>query len=271
MPSEPAVLYAKADGVATVTMNRPEVRNAINAEMLCRLADAWQDINDDAGVRAVIFTGTGEQAFCAGADLDRLVRMMQGLRPSETDFDRRIIEDYAVIYKGLLRNYEVVKPIIAAVKGYCVAGGMEMLQATDIRVAAEDARFAIAEVKHALFPMGGSTVRLARQIPFAKAMEILLTGEQFSAAEALRIGLVNKVVPASDVMREALRYAEIICENGPLAVQAVKRSVLAGLGLPTAQALDKEQEIGVPAAMSEDAKEGTKAFKEKRKPVFHGR
>ena len=271
MPSEPAVLYAKADGIATVTMNRPEVRNAINAEMLCRLADAWQDINDDATVRAVIFTGTGEQAFSAGADLDRLVRMMQGLRPAETDFDRRIIEDYAVIYKGLLRNYEVVKPIIAAVKGYCVAGGMEMLQATDIRVAAEDARFAIAEVKHALFPMGGSTVRLARQIPFAKAMEILLTGEQFSAAEALRIGLVNKVVSAAEVMREARRYAEVICENGPLAVQAVKRSVLAGLGLPTAQALEKEQEIGVPAAMSEDAKEGTKAFKEKRKPVFKGR
>src|SRR5439155_256097 len=185
MPSEPAVLYAKADGIATVTMNRPEVRNAINAEMLCRLADAWQDINDDASIRAVIFTGTGEQAFSAGADLDRLVRMMQGLRPAETDFDRRIIEDYAIIYKGLLRNYEVVKPIIAAVKGYCVAGGMEMLQATDIRVVAEDARFAIAEVKHALFPMGGSTVRLARQIPFAKAMEILLTGEQFSAAQAL--------------------------------------------------------------------------------------
>src|SRR2546422_532078 len=217
MPSEPAVLYARADGIATVAMNRPEVRNAINAEMLCRLADVWQDINDDASVRAVIFTGTGEQAFCAGADLDRLVRMMQGLRPAETDFDRRIIEDYSIIYKGLLRNYEVVKPIIAAVKGYCVAGGMEMLQATDIRVAAEDARFAIAEVKHALFPMGGSTVRLARQIPFAKAMEILLTGEQFSAAEALRIGLVNKVVPAAEVMREArvsrdqiLTYAELL-------------------------------------------------------------
>src|SRR5436190_16447221 len=268
MPSEPAVLYAKADGIATVTMNRPEVRNAINAEMLCRLADAWQDINDDASVRAVIFTGTGEQAFSAGADLDRLVRMMQGLRPAETDFDRRIIEDYQIIYKGLLRNYEVVKPIVAAVKGFCVAGGSEILQTTDIRIAAEDARFAIAEVKHGLFPMGGSTVRLARQIPFCNAMEILLMGEQFSAAEALRIGLINKVVRASEVMTEAHRYAEIICGNGPLAVQAVKRSVLAGLGRPTAEALEKEMEIGIPVSMTEDAKEGTKAFKEKRKPVF---
>src|SRR5881296_4567302 len=171
MPSEPAVLFAKADGIATVTMNRPEVRNAINAEMLCRLADAWEDVNGDPAVRAAIFTGAGELAFCAGADLDRLVRMMQGLRPAEDEFDERIKNDVSLIYKGLMRNYEVSKPIIAAVKGYCVAGGMEMLQATDIRVAAEDARFAIAEVKHGLFPMGGSTARLARQIPFANAME----------------------------------------------------------------------------------------------------
>ncbi len=269
--SAPAVLYEKSSGVAVVTMNRPEVRNAINAEMLCRLADAWQDVNDDASVRCAIFTGAGEQAFCAGADLDRLVRMMQGLRAPETEFDARIKDDVSLIYKGLLRNFEVTKPIVAAVKGYCVAGGMEMLQATDIRVAAEEARFAIAEVKHSLFPMGGSTVRLARQIGFANAMEILLTGEQFSAAEAFRIGVVNKVVPAARVMEEARRYARIICDNGPIAVQAVKRSVLASLGVPTAQALEKELEIGIPASMSEDAREGTKAFKEKRKPVFHNR
>jgi enoyl-CoA hydratase len=269
--AEPAVLYEKAGGIATVTMNRPAVRNAIDAEMLCRLADAWQDVNEDPSVRAAIFTGAGDKAFCAGADLDRLVRMMQGLRPPETEFDERIRDDFTVIYKGLLRNYEVVKPIVAAVRGYCVAGGLEMLQATDIRVAADDARFAIAEVKHGLFPMGGSTVRLARQIPFCHAMEILLTGEHFSAAEALRIGLVNKVVPAARVMEEARRYAEVLCANGPLAVQAVKRSVLASLGVPTAQALEREQEIGIPVSMSADAKEGTKAFKEKRRPVFEGR
>ncbi len=266
----PAVLYERDDHIATVTLNRPQVRNAINAEMLCRLADAWQNINDDAAVRAVILTGAGEEAFCAGADLDRLVRMMQGLRPAETEFDHRIKADPTVIYKGLLRSIEVHKPIVAAVKGFCVAGGTEILGCTDIRVAAEDAQFGLAEVKWGLFPMGGSTVRLPRQVPFCMAMEILLTGERIPAAEAHRIGLVNKVVPAARVLLEARRYAEILAANGPLAVQAVKRSVLAGFGVPTDKALEKELEIGIPVSVSEDAKEGTRAFKEKRKPVFKG-
>jgi enoyl-CoA hydratase len=269
--SEPAVLYEKSGGIATVTMNRPDVRNAINPEMLCRLADAWQDVNDDPDVRVAILTGAGDKAFCAGADLDRLVRMMQGLRPPETDFDERIKADYTIIYKGLLRNYQVNKPIIAAVRGFCVAGGTEILSCTDIRIAGDDARFGLAEVKWSLFPMGGSTVRLPRQISYCNAMEILLTGEQLSAERALQMGLINKVVPPHQVMTEAHRYADIINSNGPLAVQAVKRSVLAGIGLPPEQALEKEMEIGIPVSMSEDCKEGTKAFKEKRKPVFTGR
>src|SRR6202171_2307485 len=129
--SEPAVLYEQKDGVAVVTMNRPEFRNAINPEMLCRLADAWQSINDDANVRVVILTGAGDKAFCAGADLNKLVRMMQGLRPPESDFDERIKNEVSIIYKGLLRNYQVDKPIIAAVRGFCVAGGTEILSTTD--------------------------------------------------------------------------------------------------------------------------------------------
>jgi len=268
---ELAVLYEKQDGVALVTLNRPDVRNAINPEMLCRLADAWQDINDDPAVRVVILTGAGDKAFCAGADLDRLVRMMQGLRPPETEFDERIKNDVSIIYKGLLRNYQVTKPIIAAVRGFCVAGGTEILSTTDIRIAGDDARFGLAEVKWSLFPMGGSTVRLPRQISYCNAMEILLTGEQVSAADALRMGLINKVVPPEQVLPEARRYATIINSNGPLAVQAVKRSVLAGIGLPPEQALEKEMEFGIPVSMSEDCREGTKAFKEKRKPVFKGR
>ena len=268
--SEPALLYEKDGHVAVLTMNRPDVRNALNAEMLCRMADAWQDVNDDPEIRVAILTGAGDQAFCAGADLDRLVGMMLGLRATETEYDARIVADYAVIYKGLLRNYDVMKPLIAAVRGYCVAGGTEILQATDIRVAGDDARFGLAEVKHGLFPIGGSTVRLPRQVPFCNAMEILLTGEQFSAADALRIGLINKIVPAADVLKEARRYADVIAANGPLAVQAVKRSAMYALGRPVAEGLEKENEIGIPVQMSKDAKEGTRAFKEKRKAVFTG-
>jgi enoyl-CoA hydratase len=267
----PAVLYSKEGHVALVVLNRPEVRNALNAEMLVRLADSWQDINDDPQIRAAILTGAGDDAFCAGADLDRLVGMMQGKRPPETDYDKRIIDDFTSIYKGLMRSYDLVKPLIAAVRGYCIAGGSEILQCTDIRVAATNSRFAIAEVRHSLFPMGGSTVRLPRQIPYCRAMEILLAGEQFSAADALQWGLINKVVPDGEVMKEARRYADVISENGPLAVQAVKRSVLAALGRPTTEGLQSEHEIGVPVAMSADAKEGTRAFKEKRRAVFHGR
>jgi enoyl-CoA hydratase len=268
--SDPAVLYENSNGIATVTMNRPEVRNAINPEMLCRLADAWQAINDDAEIRVAILTGAGDKAFCAGADLDRLVRMMQGLRPPETEFDERIKNDVSIIYKGLLRNYQVSKPLIAAVRGFCVAGGTELLSCTDIRIAGDDARFGLAEVKWSLFPMGGSTVRLPRQISYCNAMEILLTGEQLSAERALQMGLINKVVPPEQVMPEAQRYAEIIANNGPLAVQAVKRSVVTGLALPPEQALENELEIGIPVSMSEDCREGTTAFKEKRKPVFKG-
>jgi len=269
--SEPAVLYEKKDGIAFVTLNRPDVRNAINTEMLCRLTDAWQDVNDDEAVRVVILAGAGDKAFCAGADLDKLVRMLQGLRPPETEWDERVRADLSIIYKGLLRNYQVFKPIIAAVHGFCVAGGTEILSCTDIRIASDDARFGLAEVKWSLFPMGGSTVRLPRQIPYCHAMEILLTGEQLSAERAMQMGLINKVVSRAALMPEAMRYAQILCENGPLAVQAVKRSVLTGLALPTEQALEQEMEIGIPVSMSEDCKEGTKAFKEKRKPVFRGR
>ena len=175
-------------------MNRPEVRNAINPEMLCRLADAWQDVNDDVDIRVAILTGAGDEAFCAGADLDQLVRMMQGLRPPETEFDERIKNDVSIIYKGLLRSFDVVKPIIAAVQGFCVAGGTEILSCTDIRVAAEDAQFGFAEVKWSLFPMGGSTVRLPRQIPYASRWRSCSPANALRRRR-LRMGLINKVVP----------------------------------------------------------------------------
>ena len=163
------------------------------------------------------------------------------------------------------------KPLIAAIEGPCIAGGTEILQATDIRVAGGGATFGISEARWGLFPMGGSTVRLRRQIPYTKAMEILLTGDHYPAEEALRIGLIGRVVPKGQALATARAIAERIAANGPLAVQAIKRSVQETEGLPETQALEIEQRIGQPVFMSEDAREGPRAFKEKRLPEFKGR
>ena len=265
-----ALLVEREGHIVTLTMNRPEVKNALNPEMLCRLADAWDLIDSDEGARVAVLTGA-DGAFCAGADLDKLVgRSIKGL-PPEDEFEERIRKDYGVIFKGLLRNYHLKKPLIAAVEGPCIAGGTEILQSTDIRVAGEGATFGISEVRWGLFPMGGSTVRLRRQVPYTNAMEMLLTGDHYPAAEALRIGLIGRVVPDWQALVVAQEIAGRIATNGPLAVQSVKRSVQETEGLPEAQALEIEMRIGQPVFMSEDASEGPKAFKEKRAPQFKGR
>jgi len=265
-----ALLVERDGQIVTLTMNRPEVKNALNPEMLCRLADAWDLIDGDSDIRVAVLTGA-DGAFCAGADLDQLVgRSIKGV-PPEDEYDERIRKDYGVIFKGLLRNHHLEKPLIAAVEGPCIAGGTEILQATDIRVAAESATFGISEVRWGLFPMGGSTVRLRRQVPYTNAMEILLTGDHYPAAEALRIGLIGRVVPDGHALPVAREIAARIAANGPLAVQAIKRSVQETEGLPEAQALEIEMRIGQPVFMSEDARKGPKAFKEKRTPQFKGR
>jgi enoyl-CoA hydratase len=265
-----ALLVEQNGHIVTLTMNRPEVKNALNPEMLCRLADAWDLIDGDEDVRVAILTGAGG-AFCAGADLDHLVgRSIKGL-PPEDEFEERIRTDYQVIFKGLLRNYQLKKPLVAAIEGPCIAGGTEILQATDIRVAGEGSTFGISEVRWGLFPLGGSTVRLRRQISYTRAMEVLLTGDHFSAADALLMGLIGRVVPKGRALAIARKIANKIAANGPLAVQSIKRSVQETEGLPEAQALEIEQSIGQPVFMSDDAREGPKAFKEKRTPQFKGR
>ena len=171
----------------------------------------------------------------------------------------------------MLRDVEIYKPIIAAVNGFCIAGGMEMLQGTDIRIAAEHASFGIGEPRRGLFPGGGSTVKLPRQIPFPWAMEILLTAEPISAQKAYHYGIVNEVVPLPDLMPTAMRYAELICKNGPLAVRKVKESALKGLGLPLKEALEQEMVYAGDVFSTEDAMEGIHAFQEKRAPNWKGK
>src|SRR3954470_2918920 len=258
-------LNIEYDGhVLILTMNRPEAKNALSPEMLVGLADAWDEIDNNPQIRVAILTGAGG-TFCAGADL-------KAMNDSQNQSEQamRFREDAGMAWKALLRNHQLTKPLIAAVEGYAVAGGTEVLQATDIRVAGESASFGVVEVTRGLFPLGGSTVRLRRQIPYTKAAELLLTGGTVPAEEAERIGLIGHVVPDGQALTKAREIADKIASNGPLAVQAVKRSLQQTEGLPEAEALKLELEIGLPIFGTADAKEGTLAFKEKRAPQYKG-
>ncbi len=268
--SEPALLVEKAGPVLTLTMNRPAAKNAIDPEMLCRLADAWVMLDADDELRVAILTGAGGD-FCAGADLDKLVgRMLRGA-PPEDAFEQRVRDDYELIFKGLLRSYRTVKPVIAAIEGNCIAGGVEILQGTDIRIAGETAKLGISEVRWSLFPQGGSTTRLARQIPYTMAMEMLLTGDHYSAAEARAMGLIGRVVPAGTALAKAREIAARIAENGPVAVRKIKQAVLEAECVRDQDAREIEMRLGMEVFSTEDAKEGPRAFKEKRKPRYQGR
>jgi enoyl-CoA hydratase len=267
--SDPAVLVERDGHVVTITLNRPDKRNAFNPEMLCRLADAWDLIDGDDSIRAAIMTGAGGH-FSAGADLDRLVGALLAGRPAENEFEERIRTDVSLIYKGFLKEFRPATPIIAAVEGYCYAGGIEILQGFDVRVAAEGTRIAVSEVQRGLFPMGGSTVRLPRQIPWTVAMEMLITGEPITGRRAYEIGLVGHVVPDGQALARAREIADRIARNGPVAVRNIKASVLAADALPEAQAYARELELGMAVMATADAKEGPRAFLDKREPNFTG-
>ena len=259
-------LLVQRDGPVTVlTLNRPDARNAFSPQMLTRLEDAWEASETDDDVRVVILTGAAGH-FCAGADLKAM------FNPDPDDpHSRRYREDADLAWRALLRHRRFTKPLIAAVEGSCIAGGTEILQSTDIRVAGQSARFGISEVRWGLFPLGGSTVRLRRQIPHCRAMEMLLTGNHYTAADAVAMGLINRVVPDGEALTEARKIAGRIAANGPLAVRAVKRSVQETEALPEADALKIELEIGLAVFASDDAREGPRAFAEKRTPEFRGR
>ena len=267
----PGLLFEKRDGIAYVTFNRPDVRNAWDAEVMVRLAEAWLDFAADDSLRAAILTGAGDKAFSVGADLGKLMPLFTRTLEPQDEWDHRLLQDLSIYNTTLLRGYSLHKPVIAAINGYCLAGGMELMQATDIRIAAEHATFGLSEAKRGLVPAGGSLVRLARQIPYCKAMEMLLTGDRISAEEAHRIGLVNDVVPADEVMPTAERVARTIAANGPLAVRKIKEVVLRTSGLPFDEAYQIESECAAEVIRSEDAKEGPRAFVEKRAPRFTGR
>lgn len=268
----PSSLIVERHGaVSLITLNAPKTRNALTPEMLCRLADAVMQLQADDGLRVAVITGCGEQAFCAGGDLASTLPLLTGARAPEDEWDRRLLADPAVMHAASLRGWPLHKPVIAAINGACMAGGFELMLGTDIRVAADHARFALPEVKRGVIPFAGSMARLPRQIPHCVAMEILLTGDALDAREAHRLGLVNRVVPGEDVLPVAMAMAETIAANAPLAVQAVKRTAQACSGVPLAAAYPIEDEAWEAVKASDDAREGPRAFMQKRAPVYRGR
>jgi len=260
---QPHAVIERRGHILIVTMNRPEARNALSGPMMALMRQAWDQVDSDPGIRVCVLTGAGG-AFCAGADLKAMSREHPGERARAGDWDPSVIEP-------LLKGRRLTKPLIAAVEGPAVAGGTEILQATDIRVAGQSARFGVPEARWGLFPLGGSAVRLPRQIPYTIAADLLLTGRHITAAEALEIGLIGRVVPDGQALATALEIAEQIAANGPVAVRAILRAIRETEGMPEHDAFAVEARIGMAVFASEDAKEGPRAFAGKRQPVFHDR
>lgn len=249
--------FEKRDRIALLTINRPEALNAFTREMLVGMDHAFAAFEADPDLWVAVLTATGDRAFSTGMDLKSAI-------PALVAGDSM---GYADLAKRPFQN--VFKPIVAAVNGMCIAGGLEFLLGTDVRIAAEHARFGLTEVRWGIVPAGGSHVRLPQQVPWAVAMELLLTGNQITAERAYQVGLVNRVVPAAKVLEEALELAQRMCENGPLAMRTAKEIALRALNNEPAFVLEKL--LAERVLRSEDAREGPRAFLEKRKPSYTGR
>ena len=265
------ILYEERNGIAYITLNREEKLNAFTPEMVVRLARLWEEIQAKSSVRVVLITGAGTRAFSTGGDLGSLIPIMMQLRPPEDEWEQTLAADRRLLSAALLRNATFFKPVVAAVNGLALAGGMEMLMGTDIRIASGNATFALTEVRRGLIASGGSLVRLPRQIAWADAMELALVAEPIDAHHALRIGLVNRVVTSEELLAVAEDFALKISKGAPIALAKSKEAMVRSNGRPLEEAFLIESKCTKENAATLDAIEGPKAFMEKRDPEFLGR
>ncbi|MDY7546875.1 enoyl-CoA hydratase/isomerase family protein [Glaciimonas sp. CA11.2] len=249
------------DGIALITINRPERLNAMDIDHYQGLSRAWCTVRDDPAIRVAIITGAGERSFTTGADIKSFVTAPAGI--SEMWLTQRD--------QLLNRGLEVWKPVVSAINGYCLGGGMTLMMATDIRLAAPHATFSLAEVKRGLIPGNGGTQRVLDQLPYPIAMEMLLTGDGIDAVAAERWGLINKIVPLESLLSTAYDYARRIAINAPLAVQAAKELAVRSIDMDLATGLRMEAVINRMLQTTEDAKEGPEAFSARRTPNFKGK
>ncbi|KAB2913265.1 MAG: enoyl-CoA hydratase/isomerase family protein [Hyphomicrobiaceae bacterium] len=256
-----------SDGIFTITIDRPEARNALSLAMGRDLCAAWEEFRDNRSHRVAILTGAGRESFCAGADLKEVGAYYRSMTAAE----RRERGEREPGLGGITRNLDPGKPIVAAINGYCLAGGLEIALACDIRIAVAHAKFGLPEVRWGLIPGAGGTQRLPRAIPTAIAMEMILSGQPIDAQRALAVGLINRVVTTEKLLDDARALAAQIAGNAPLAVRAARAAARNGLHLPPEDGLRIEQLYAEVPRQSEDVQEGLRAFAEKRQPHYHGR
>jgi len=256
--------------VALVTIDRPEAANALDPPTLCDLAAAWREIAADRDLRCAVLTGAGSRTFCAGMDFRTTIAASQRLARGESVTPEEF-EGLRSVATALLVDLDLDKPLVCAINGHARAGGFDLMLASEIRFAVPSATFALEEVALGLYPTGNATVRLPRQIPWVHAHALLLTGEPIDAARAREIGLINELTAPGALLTRALATADQIARNGPLAVRETRRGVRTLLDLPLAEALRRQEELGRPLRATEDAREGARAFLEKRSPRFQGR